>query len=76
MRTMGIPLTRPQVLGNHTHTMTSGPTTSGDKRAMEAERMEVFVDQQVEYNVAVSDFIHMRDDDLASAHSHSRKSNV
>ncbi|KAJ6547003.1 hypothetical protein B0H19DRAFT_249175 [Mycena capillaripes] len=65
MRTMGIPLTRPQALGN---TMNSGPPAS-DKRAIDAERMEVFVDQQVEYNVAVSDFMHMQDDDAISAHS-------
>ncbi|KAJ7684594.1 hypothetical protein DFH06DRAFT_1313007 [Mycena polygramma] len=68
MRTMGIPLTRPQALGN---TTMSGQVASGDKRAMDAERMEVFVDQQVEYNVAVSDFLHMHDD---AASSHSRKS--
>ncbi|KAJ7685484.1 hypothetical protein DFH06DRAFT_44481 [Mycena polygramma] len=68
IRTMGIPLTRPQALG---HTM-SGQIMSGDKRVMEAERMEVFVDQQVEYNVAATDFMHVHDDDAAS--SHSRKS--
>ncbi|KAJ7684593.1 hypothetical protein DFH06DRAFT_1313006 [Mycena polygramma] len=68
IRPMGIPLTRPQALGN---TM-SGQALSGDKRAIDAERMEVFVDQQVEYNVAATDFMHMHDDEAAS--SHSRKS--
>ncbi|KAJ6488521.1 hypothetical protein C8R47DRAFT_482450 [Mycena vitilis] len=66
IRPMGIPLTRPQALGN---TM-SGQALSGDKqRAIDAERMEVFVDQQVEYNVAATDFMDMQDDEAASAHS-------
>jgi len=59
---MGIPLTRPQALS--VHTINGGPSpASGDKRTMDSERMEVFVDHQVEYNVAVGGF--MADDDMS-----------
>ncbi|KAF8191408.1 hypothetical protein K438DRAFT_1970409 [Mycena galopus ATCC 62051] len=63
-RPMGIQMTRAQALA--THTTNSGPTAI-DKRAADAQRMEVFVDQQVEYNVAVGGFMH--EDDNLSAHS-------
>jgi hypothetical protein len=58
-------MTRPQAV-LATHTISSGPPASTDKRAMDTPRMEVFVDQQVEYNVAVGGF--MADDNM-SAHS-------
>lgn len=65
MGPVGIPMTRPQAV-LATHTISSGPPASTDKRAMDTPRMEVFVDQQVEYNVAVGGF--MADDNM-SAHS-------
>ncbi|KAK7023974.1 hypothetical protein R3P38DRAFT_1082718 [Favolaschia claudopus] len=70
-RPMGIPMTgRPQAHG--THTVSSGPPMV-DKRGidLDSQRMEVFVDQQVEYNVAVGGFM---SGDNMSAHDHSNKS--
>ncbi|KAK7035747.1 hypothetical protein R3P38DRAFT_3311739 [Favolaschia claudopus] len=64
-RPMGIPMTgRTQAHG--THTVSSGPPVV-DKRGMDldSQRMEVFVDQQVEYNVAVGGF--MSDDNMNAA---------
>ncbi|KAF7353658.1 hypothetical protein MVEN_01050600 [Mycena venus] len=66
-RPMGIPMTRAQPLA--THTVSSGPPASSDKRTMDPQRMEVFVDQQVEYNVAMDSFMAMGDDDNISEHS-------
>ncbi|KAJ7837083.1 hypothetical protein B0H14DRAFT_3141602 [Mycena olivaceomarginata] len=52
-RPMGIPMTRPQALTSHS----GAHASSSDKRAMDTPHMEVFVDQQVEYNVAVGGFM-------------------
>ncbi|KAJ7771634.1 hypothetical protein B0H16DRAFT_1514160 [Mycena metata] len=65
-RAMGIPLPRPVTL----QTVSSGAPRSTAKRSASNEnhsRMEVFVDQQVEYNVTVDDLIRRHDDE--DAHS-------
>ncbi|KAJ7243401.1 hypothetical protein B0H12DRAFT_1236436 [Mycena haematopus] len=55
-RPMGIPMTRPHAQVLTTHTISSNTPAGSDKRAVDEQRMQVFVDQQIEYNVAVGGF--------------------
>ncbi|KAF7359274.1 hypothetical protein MSAN_01269800 [Mycena sanguinolenta] len=53
-RPMGIAMMRPQVLA--AHTISSNPPATPSKRTAEEQRVQVFVNQEVDYNISVGGF--------------------